>query len=174
MGGCELPVVIVAGSGNQGIAASVPVIEYARELGVSEDRLYRALVISNLLTIHQKTGIGRLSAFCGAVNAGCGAAAAVSYLYGGGFTEIAHTLVNSLAVVSGMVCDGAKPSCAAKIAAALDAGLLGFYMYQDGYEFLDGDGIIRKGVENTLVNIGRLGKSGMYETDKEILRMMTE
>ena len=172
MSGCEMPVIIVSGSGNQGMAASLPVIVYAREYDVGEDKLLRALCVSNLVTIHQKTWIGRLSAFCGAVNAGCGAGAGIAYLLGGGFDVVAHTLVNSLAIVSGIVCDGAKPSCAAKIASAVDAGILGYQMYVRGMEFQGGDGIISKGVENTIANIGRLGKDGMRETDREILRIM--
>jgi len=174
MSGCELPVVIVSGSGNQGITASVPVIAYAEKLGVDKDVLYRALVVSNLVTIHQKTGIGRLSAYCGVICAGVGAGAGITWLHGGRFKEVAHTIVNALAVVSGIVCDGAKPSCAAKIATAIEAGLLGFHMYQQGQQFYDGDGIVRKGVENTIANIGRLGRDGMRETDKEIIRMMLE
>lgn len=174
MSGCELPVVIVSGSGNQGLTASVPVVEYARTKGMPEDRLLRALAVSNLLTIHQKTRIGRLSAFCGAVNAACAAAAAIAYLDGTGVDGVAHTLVNSLAIVSGMVCDGAKPSCAAKISLALEAGFMGYEMYKTGHEFLGGDGIVKKGVEHTLANVGRLGSIGMRETDKEILQMMVE
>jgi len=172
MSGCELPVVIVSGSGNQGIAASVPVVEYAAEMNAEGDALYRALIVSNLVTIHQKTGIGRLSAYCGAVSAGVGAGAGITWLHGGRFVEIAHTIVNALATVSGIICDGAKPSCAAKIAAAVDAGLLGFYMYRKGQQFYDGDGIVKKGVENTIANIGRLGRDGMRETDREIISMM--
>ena len=172
MGGCELPVVIVSGSGNQGITASVPVIEYARHLESSTEALYRALVVANLVTIHQKTGIGRLSAYCGAVSAGAGAGAGIAWLHGGRFKEIAHTIVNALATVSGIICDGAKPSCAAKIAAAVDAGILGFQMYQQGQQFYGGDGIVTKGVENTIANVGRLGREGMRETDKEIIRIM--
>ena len=174
MSGCELPVIIVSGSGNQGMAASLPVIVYAREYDVGEDKLLRSLCVSNLVTIHQKTWIGRLSAFCGAVNAGCGAGAGIAYLLGGGYEVVAHTLVNSLAIVSGIVCDGAKPSCAAKIATAVDAGLLGYQMYVRGMEFQGGDGIISKGVENTIANIGRLGKDGMRETDREILKIMLQ
>ncbi len=172
MGGCSLPVVIVSGSGNQGLTASLPVIEYAKELGVAKETLYRALVVSNLVTIHQKTGIGRLSAYCGAVSAGVGAGAGITWLHGGRFKEVAHTIVNALATVSGIICDGAKPSCAAKIAAAVEAGMLGFYMYQKGQQFYGGDGIVKKGVENTISNIGRLGREGMRETDKEIIRIM--
>ncbi|VEN75052.1 conserved hypothetical protein [Candidatus Desulfarcum epimagneticum] len=172
MGGCELPVVIVSGSGNQGIAASVPVIEYAGELGVEKETLLRALVVSNLVAIHLKTSIGRLSAYCGAVSAGAGAGAGIAWLHGGGFEEVAHTLVNALAIVSGIICDGAKPSCAAKVAASVDAGILGFHMYQKGQQFYGGDGIVTKGVENTIANVGRLGRDGMRETDKEIIRIM--
>ena len=172
MSGCELPVVIVSGSGNQGMTASLPVIEYAKELKVSEEKLYRALVLSNLITIHQKTGIGRLSAYCGAVSAGCGSGAGIAYLYGGGYEEISHTIVNSLAIVSGIICDGAKPSCAAKIAASVDAGILGYQMYKSGQEFCGGDGIVTKGVEATINNIGHLAKDGMKETDKEIIKIM--
>lgn len=172
MSGCELPVVINSGSGNQGITASLPVIEYARELKVDNDKLYRALVVSNLITIHQKTGIGPLSAFCGAVCAGCGSGAGISYLYGGGYEEIAHTVVNAVAIVSGIICDGAKASCAAKIAASVDAGILGYHMYMNGQEFKAGDGIVAKGVENTIINVGHLGARGMKETDKEIINIM--
>lgn len=173
MSGCEMPVIINSGSGNQGMTASLPVIEYAGELGASEEMLYRALILSNLITIHQKTEIGRLSAYCGAVSAGCGAGCGIAFLLGGDFKAIAHTLVNALAIVSGIICDGAKPSCAGKIAAAVDAGILGYDMYQNGQQFKGGDGIISKGVENTIINIGRLGKEGMKETDKEIIRIMT-
>jgi len=172
MSGCELPVIIVSGSGNQGITASVPVIEYAAELKADEHALFRALVLSNLITIHQKTGIGRLSAYCGAVSAGVGAGAGITWLHGGGFKGIAHTIVNALAIVSGIICDGAKPSCAAKIASAVDAGILGFYMYKNGKQFYGGEGIVTKGVENTIANIGRLGRVGMRQTDKEIIRIM--
>lgn len=172
MSGCELPVIINSGSGNQGIAASLPVIEYAKELEVDDDKLYRALVVSNLITIHEKTGIGRLSAFCGAVCAGCGSGTGIAYLNGCGYKEIAHTLVNAVAIVSGIICDGAKPSCAAKIAASVDAGILGFYMYKERQEFRGGDGIVAKGVENTITNMCYLGKVGMKETDKEIINIM--
>jgi len=174
MSGCELPVVIISGSGNQGITASVPVIEYAKELGVEKEVLFQALIVSNLVTIHQKTGIGRLSAYCGAVSAGVGAGAGIAWLHGGRFNKIAHTIVNALAIVSGIICDGAKPSCAGKIASSVEAGILGFYMYQKGQQFFGGDGIVKKGVENTIANIGRLGRDGMRETDKEIIRIMLE
>ena len=174
MNGCELPVVINSGSGNQGITTSVPVIVYARDLKVSEEQMYRALVLANLTTIHQKTPIGRLSAYCGAVSAGVGAGAGIAYLCGGGYREIIHTVVNAVAIVSGMVCDGAKASCAAKIASSVDAGILGYYMYKNGQQFYGGDGLVTKGVEATLKNIGRLGKEGMKETNREIIRIMTE
>ena len=174
MGGCELPVIINSGSGNQGITASVPVIVYGRELDVSEEKLYRALTLSNLITIHQKTRIGRLSAYCGAVSAGAAAGAGIAYLDGGGYEEIIHTVVNALAIISGMICDGAKASCAGKIAAAIDAGVLGYRMYRQGQQFYGGDGILSHGVEKTLDNVGRLGKIGMRSTDKEILQIMLQ
>ena len=173
MSGCEKPVIIVSGSGNQGITASIPVVVYARELNAGEEKTLRAVALSDLLTIHMKTGIGRLSAYCGAVSAGCAAGGAVAYLYGGGYREVAHTLVNALATISGMICDGAKPSCAAKIAAAVDAGILGYHMFRSGQQFRGGEGIVTKGVEETIANIGRLGRLGMRETDKEIIRIMT-
>ena len=174
MNGCDLPVVINSGSGNQGITASLPVYIYAKELGVSEEKLFRALLVSNLVTLHEKTGIGRLSAYCGAVSAGAGAGAGIAYLHGGGCREISHTIVNALAVTSGIVCDGAKSSCAAKIAMAVEAGILGFEMYSCGKQFYGGDGLVAKGVENSIANFSRLGRIGMRETDKEIIRMMTE
>lgn len=174
MNGCEMPVVINSGSGNQGITASVPVIEYAKELGVSDERRYRALLVSNLITIHLKSGIGRLSAYCGAVSAGCASGAGIAYLYGGGVDEVSHTIVNSLAITSGIICDGAKASCAAKIATAIDAGILGYHMYKEGQQFYGGDGIVSKGVENTIKNVGQLAKEGMAATDQEILRIMTK
>lgn len=172
MNGCELPVIINSGSGNQGITASVPVIVYAEELGVSREKLYRALALSNLTAIHQKTPIGRLSAYCGAVNAGAGAGAGIAYLCGGGYQEIVHTVVNAIAIVSGIVCDGAKASCAAKIAEAVDAGILGYNMYIRGQQFHGGDGIVTKGVENTIRNVGRLAREGMKETNEEIIDIM--
>ena len=174
MNGCELPVVINSGSGNQGLTASMPVIVYAKELHTSEEKLYRALCVSNLVAIHLKTGIGCLSAYCGATSAGAGAGAGVTYLYGGGYREIAHTVVNALAINSGMICDGAKASCAAKIASAVEAGLLGMQMYQHGSQFRGGDGIVTKGVENTIRNIGLLAHDGMRQTDQEIIRLMLE
>lgn len=174
MSGCELPVVINSGSGNQGITVSIPVIEYAKELGVSQEKLYRALALSNLIAIHEKTGIGRLSAYCGAVSAGCAAGCGIAYLQGGDCKAISHTLVNALAIVSGIICDGAKPSCAAKIAASVEAGILGYHMYCNGQQFRSGDGIITKGVEATIRNVGQLGREGMRQTDKEIVKIMMQ
>ena len=174
MNGCELPVVINSGSGNQGITASVPVIVYARETGKTQEELLRALCVSNLVTTHLKTGIGRLSAYCGAVSAGAGAGAGVAYLKGGRYEMIAHTVVNTVAVTSGIICDGAKASCAAKIAAAVDAGLLGLAMYENGNQFFGGDGIVKKGVENTISTVGKLARLGMEQTDKEIIHLMME
>lgn len=172
MNGCNLPVVINSGSGNQGITASVPVIVYAKDLGVSRSLLYRALAVSNLVTIHLKSGIGRLSAYCGAISAGCGAGAGVAYLHGGRYHCIAHTIVNALAINSGVICDGAKSSCAAKIASAVEAGLLGMQMAQRGSQFYSGDGIVIKGVENTISNVGRLARKGMVQTNQEIISIM--
>ncbi|MBP3544270.1 MAG: serine dehydratase subunit alpha family protein [Lachnospiraceae bacterium] len=172
MNGCELPVIINSGSGNQGITCCVPVLEYAKEFGCDKEKLYRALVLSNLTAIYQKTGIGRLSAYCGAVSAGAAAGAGIAYLHGGGYEEVIHTVVNALAVVSGMVCDGAKASCAAKIAMAVDAGILGFEMFKNGQQFYCGDGIVAKGPDATIRNIGELGKEGMKETNQTIIDMM--
>ncbi len=174
MSGCELPVVIVSGSGNQGMTASIPVITYANGVGAPREKLLRALVVANLMTIHQKTGIGKLSAYCGAVSAGVGAACGIAYLDGGGFDAIAHTAVNALAIDSGIVCDGAKPSCAGKIATSLFTALLGYKMYLNGQEFVSGEGIVKKGVDNTIASVSRLASLGMKETDKEIIKIMTE
>jgi len=174
MNGCSMPVVILSGSGNQGITASVPVISYAEDLRLPKEKLMRALLISDLIAIHLKTDIGRLSAFCGVVCAGAGAGAGICYLERGGFKEIAHTVVNTLAISSGIICDGAKASCAGKIALAVEAGILGWNMYKTGNQFYSGDGIIAKGVENTIKNVGRLGHDGMKMTDYEILQIMTE
>ncbi len=174
MNGCELPVVINSGSGNQGLTASLPVIVYAEQMQVDQAQLYRALAVSNLVTIHIKTGIGKLSAFCGAVAAGVGAGAGVCYLHGGRYDEISHTIVNAIAMDSGIICDGAKASCAAKIASAVEAGLLGMQMQAHGTQFYSGDGIVTKGVENNIRNIGALAREGMRETDRTIIRMMTE
>lgn len=172
MSGCELPVVINSGSGNQGAAASIPVIVYANETGAPKERLYRALCVSNLVTIHLKTGIGKLSAYCGAVSAGSGAGAGIAYLASGDYATVAHTIVNALAITSGIICDGAKASCAAKVAFAVDAGFLGYNMYLSGNEFVSGDGIVKKGVENTIASVSRLARDGMLETDREIICIM--
>ena len=172
MNGCSLPVVIVSGSGNQGMTASLPVVVYAKHLNASREKTIRAVALSDLITVHLKTGIGRLSAYCGAVSAGAGAGAAVSYLYGGGYEDIAHTIGNALAIDSGLICDGAKSSCAAKIASAVDAGLTGMEMYRRGNQFYGGDGILESGVENTIENVGDLARIGMRETDEEIIRLM--
>ena len=172
MNGCEMPVVINSGSGNQGITCSVPVITYAKHLNVSDELLYRALVVSNLTTIHIKNSIGKLSAFCGVVIAGAGCGAGIAYLEGGREREINHTIVNALGIISGVLCDGAKASCAAKIASSVEAGMLGYFMFKDGNQFISGDGFIKKGVENTIKAIGELARVGMCETDKEIIQLM--
>ena len=174
MSGCEMPVVIVSGSGNQGMTASLPVIVYARDMGASHERLLRALVVSNLITIHQKTPIGRLSAFCGAISAGCGAAAGVAWLTDGTYEAVSATITNTLGMISGTVCDGAKPSCATKIASAVEAGLLGFDLYEKGKGRHGGDGILKDNVEKTIESVGQLAREGMRETDTEILDIMLE
>ena len=174
MSGCEMPVIILSGSGNQGITASVPVAVYAESFGSTEEELLRAVAVSDLVTIHQKTGIGRLSAYCGAISAGCGAGAGIAYLHGGRLRAVAHTVVNAIAILSGTICDGAKPSCAAKIAAAVDAGILGYNMYLENQQFFGGDGIVTKGADRTVSNVGRLAREGMRETDKTILRIMLD
>ena len=172
MNGCELPVIIVSGSGNQGMTASLPVIEYANAIGADHDRLLRALALADLITIHQKTGVGRLSGFCGATSAGCGAACGIAYLDGGDADLISRTITNTLGICSGMICDGAKSSCAAKIAAAVEAGLEGYEMAKSGRSFAEGDGIIGADVEQTIANVGRLARQGMRQTDVEILHIM--
>lgn len=174
MSGCELPVVILSGSGNQGITASVPVVRYAKHIGADHELLHRALLVSDLVTIHQKSGIGRLSAYCSAVSAGVGAGAGIAYLLDGSYEAIAHTIVNAVAIISGTICDGAKPSCAAKIAASVDAGILGYHMYRNQQEFKSGDGIVTKGVDKTIANVGVLAQQGMRQTDQTILSIMTE
>ena len=174
MNGCELPVVINSGSGNQGITTSVPVIVYARAHNKSNEELLRALCVSNLVTTHLKTGIGRLSAYCGAVSAGCGAGAGIAYMQGGGVEAVAHTIVNAIAINSGIVCDGAKASCAAKISVAVEAGLMGLSMYNKGNQFFGGDGLVKQGVEKTIDTVGRLARFGMKQTDEEIIRLMLE
>ena len=174
MNGCELPVVINSGSGNQGMTASIPVIIYAQECNVSEDMLYRALIVSNLVTIHLKTGIGSLSAYCGATSAGAGAGAGICYLYGGRYDEIAHTIVNALAINSGMLCDGAKASCAAKIASSVEAGLLGMQMYMHDSQFYGGDGLVANDVEKTISAVSTIAREGMRQTDTEIIHFMID
>jgi L-cysteine desulfidase len=174
MSGCELPVIIISGSGNQGITASLPVIEYARELGCNSEMLYRALVLSTLITVHQKTGIGPVSAFCGAVCAGVGAGCGIAYLQGADLATINHTIVNALAICSGMICDGAKPSCAAKISAAVDAGIMGYALYQNHQQFRKGEGIVKNDVEGTIHAVGEIAHEGMRETDKKILEIMLQ
>jgi L-cysteine desulfidase len=174
MSGCELPVVILSGSGNQGITASLPVVRYWRRLGGTREELLRALAVSDLVTVQQKSGIGRLSAYCGAVSAGVGAGAGVAYLHKGGYDAVAHTVSNAVAILSGTICDGAKPSCAAKIAAAVDAGLLGWRMYCHKCEFYRGEGIVGPSVDRTIQNVGILASEGMRETDHTILRIMTD
>ncbi len=174
MSGCEMPVIINSGSGNQGLTASLPVVAYAKDRGVDEDTMYRALLVSNLVTIHAKTSIGRLSAYCGAVSAGAGAGAGIAFLCGGDCKTISHTIVNALAITSGIVCDGAKASCAAKIAVSVEAGIMGYEMYRDGHQFYAGDGLVVKGVEESIARFGELGRVAMEETNKEICRMMAE
>lgn len=172
MSGCELPVCIISGSGNQGITASVPVAVYAKEHNMEYEKMLRAVILSDLITVHQKTGIGTLSAYCGAISAGVGAGAGICYLQGGNYHTIAHTIVNAVAILSGTICDGAKPSCAAKIAMAVEAGIIGCDMANAKKQFYGGDGIVTKGVENTIRNVGILAREGMSTTDKEIIKIM--
>lgn len=172
MSGCDMPVVINSGSGNQGITVTVPVVQYAQALGASEEQLYRALVISNLIAVHLKTGIGRLSAFCGAVSAATGSGAAISYLSGASRDQIKMTIANTLGTISGVVCDGAKASCAAKIASAVEAAIISGKMAARNKYFPGDEGILGEDIEQTIRNIGRLGRDGMAATDVEILKMM--
>ena len=172
MNGCEMPVVINSGSGNQGMTTSLPVIEYAKELKASDEKLYRALALANLTTIHQKTSIGRLSAFCGAVSAGAGAGAGIAYLMGTDLDGISHTVANAIATTGGIVCDGAKASCASKIATAVEAGILGYNMHVQNQNFQPDDGLVGETPEETIANIGRLGKEGMKGTNEEIIKIM--
>ncbi|WP_343207835.1 serine dehydratase subunit alpha family protein [Anaerolentibacter hominis] len=174
MNGCEMPVVINSGSGNQGITVSVPVIEYAKELGVSKKKLHQALVVSNLIGIHQKAKVGRLSAFCGAVSAGTAAACGIAYLQGADAKIIGQIIVNALGNVGGIVCDGAKSSCAAKIASSVEAGLIGYEMAKKGRGFLPGEGLVKSDVEKTIDSFCRMAKDGMQVTDEEILHIMVE
>ena len=152
----------------------MPVAVFAQHLNASQELLFKAVAVSDLVTIHQKTGIGRLSAYCGAISAGCSAGAGIAYLYGGRQDAIAHTVVNAIAILSGTICDGAKPSCAAKIAAAVDAGILGYAMFLENQQFYGGDGIVTKGADKTVTNVGRLAREGMRETDRTILKIMLE
>lgn len=172
MNGCEMPVIINSGSGNQGMTTSLPVIEYAKELNCGEEKLYRALAVANLVTIHQKTSIGRLSAFCGAVSAGAGAGAGIAYLMGTDLDGISHTVANAIATTGGIVCDGAKASCASKIATAVEAGILGYNMHVRNQNFQPDDGLVGETPEETIANIGRLGKQGMKGTNEEIIKIM--
>ena len=174
MGGCSLPVVINSGSGNQGMTVSLPVIEYAKELGVTREKLYRALVVSNLISIHQKKYIGSLSAYCGAVSAACGSGAAITYLYGGDLDDVSMTITNTIANVGGIVCDGAKSSCAAKIASAVDAAVMAHCMTENAKTFRAGEGLVKDDVEGTIESLGRVGREGMKATDIEILNIMIE
>ncbi len=174
MAGSSMPVVINSGSGNQGITVTVPVVEYAKEAGASQDKMYRALIISNLISIHIKKYIGKLSAFCGAVSAACGSGAAITYLYNGSFDDICSTIINTVANVGGIVCDGAKASCAAKIASSLDAAILAHNMTIHNRKFQNGEGIVTGDIEKTIENIGHIGCEGMRATDTEILNLMIE
>ena len=174
MNGCSMPVVINSGSGNQGMTCSLPVIEYAKELKVSKEKLYRALVVSNLVAIHQKSYIGSLSAYCGAVSAACGAGAAIAWLNGGDYEAVARTITNALANTSGMVCDGAKSSCAAKIASAVDAAIMAYTLESANHCFQPGEGLVKDNVEDTIRNMGYVGRVGMKDTDVTILNLMID
>ena len=174
MGGCSMPVVINSGSGNQGITVSLPVIVYAEEWEVSRDKLYRSLVVSNLIAVHQKYYIGSLSAYCGAVSAACGAGAGITYMYGGTYEQVSLTIINTLGNVGGIVCDGAKPSCAAKIASSVDAALMAFHLSIQNKSFLPGEGLIKGDVEETIKSMGYIGRVGMKTTDTEILNVMID
>lgn len=172
MGGCDMPVIITSGSGNQGIASSVPVIIYAREKNISTEKLYRALAFSSLLTIFQKEFIGKLSAFCGAVSATCAAGAAITYLENGSLKAIEDTIDNTLANCPGVICDGAKVSCAAKIASCLDAAILGHYLAMQGKAYAANEGILMQEAGDTISCVGYIGKVGMRQTDREIIKLM--
>ncbi len=174
MGGCEMPVVINSGSGNQGLTVTLPVLEYARELGKDHETVLRALLVSNLVAIRIKAAYGRLSAFCGAVSAAAGSGAAITWLRGGTEAQIETTIVNTLADISGMVCDGAKASCASKIASAVGTAILASCMSMDSKGFAAGEGLVKQNVEQTIDTIGRMASEGMAETDKKILQLMQE
>lgn len=172
MSGCDMPVIINSGSGNQGIASSVPVIVYAREMNVPRERLYRALAFSALLTVYQKDYIGKLSAFCGAVSASCAACAAITYMVGGTEKQIRATIDNTLANIPGIICDGAKISCAAKIATSIDAGMMAHFLAMNGKAYEAFTGILKEEAEETISCVGYIGKVGMRETDREIVKLM--
>lgn len=174
MSGCEMPVIINSGSGNQGIAVCVPILVFAHEKKIEPELVYRALVLANLIAIYQRSGIGCLSAYCGAINAGIASVCGIAYLEKRTFDAIAHTIINGLAIASGVICDGAKPSCASKIAVGIEAGLMGYDMYKYGQRFNGGDGIVKCSVDDTVASVARLGRLGMRETDKEILEIMID
>ncbi len=175
MSGCPFPVVINSGSGNQGLTVSLPVIEYGLDMGKSEDEILRALALSNLIAIHQKKYIGPLSAYCGAVSAAAGASAAIAFLHTHDEREISDAITNTLASVGGIVCDGAKASCAAKISSALEAAIMGFELADEQKSsFKGGDGLVKDDIENTIKTFGKVGKDGMRETDIEILHLMLD
>ena len=172
MSGCPLPVVINSGSGNQGMTVSLPVIAYAREYHISDEQLLRALAVSNLIALHQKKYIGSLSAYCGAVSAACGAGAGIAWMFGAGYEEISRLITNTIATIGGMVCDGAKPSCAAKIASAVDCAITAMELARQGLSFQPGEGLVMENVEKTIESVGRMGREGMRSTDVEILNIM--
>ena len=174
MSGCEMPVVINSGSGNQGITVTMPIVVYAKDLGKNEDELIRALMLGNLIAIHIKASYGRLSAFCGAVSAATGAGAAITWMSGGTYEQVCATITNTLGTISGMVCDGAKPSCASKIASAVDTALLAHAMAMEQKQFHGGDGLIKNDIQPTIRSIGRIASEGMVETDHKILELMLE
>ena len=174
MSGCNLPVVIVSGSGNQGATASLPVIVYAEKHGCSREQMLRALALSDLIAIHLKSGIGRLSAYCGAVCAATGAGCAMTYLDGGTLEQIDQTITNSIATSSGMVCDGAKPSCAAKIATSLESAIMAHDLAMANRAFQSGEGIVMDNVEQTIDAVGCVASQGMHITDQVILNLMTQ
>lgn len=174
MNGCSLPVVINSGSGNQGMTCSLPVIEYAAEWNASKEELYRALVVSNLVAIHQKKYIGSLSAYCGAVSAACGAGAAITWLHGGDYDAVCKTITNTIVNMGGVVCDGAKSSCAAKIASAVDAAIMAFTLEAENQCFQPGEGLVKEDVEETIKSMGYVGRVGMRDTDETILNLMLE
>ncbi|NBJ94376.1 L-cysteine desulfidase family protein [Parablautia muri] len=174
MNGCAMPVVINSGSGNQGMTCSLPVIEFAKELKASKEKMYRALVVSNLVAIHQKKYIGSLSAYCGAVSAACGAGAAITYLYGGDYEAVSRTITNTIANMGGVVCDGAKSSCAAKIASSVDAAIMAYTLENADHCFKPGEGLVQEDVEDTIRNMGYVGRVGMKSTDVTILKLMID